>query len=144
MTITPAAALKRLAELPLARFATVGIIATAMDFGLFSALVFGAGLAPAPANAISYALSLFANFNLNRRWTFRQAKDAKTAARQGGRFLVSNAGGLILSTAIVGGLALHIPELWAKIASVPIVFVWNYCLSRFWVFRAEPGASQQP
>ncbi|MFN0023027.1 MAG: GtrA family protein [Parvularculaceae bacterium] len=144
MTIAPTAVLKRLAELPLARFATVGLISAVVDFVFFAVLVFGANVAPAPSNAISYALSLVANFNLNRRWTFKQEKDPKVAARQGGRFLVANTGGLLLSTAIVGGLALHLPELWAKIASVPIVFVWNYCLSRFWVFRDAPVVSKQP
>ena len=104
MTIAPPAVLKRLAELPLARFATVGLISAVVDFVAFAVLVFGANVAPAPSNAISYALSLVANFNLNRRWTFKQEKDPKVAARQGGRFLVAKTGGLLLSTAIVGGL----------------------------------------
>jgi putative flippase GtrA len=120
---------------PLARFATVGVVATAIDFGCFSALVLGAGFAPAPSNAISYATSLVANFNLNRRWTFRQKKDPKTAARQGGRFLIVNAGGLLLSTMIVGGLALIVPDLLAKVASVPLVFIYNYACAKWWVYR---------
>lgn len=126
---------------PLARFAVVGAIATAIDFGVFSALVLIADLPAGPSNVVSYATSLFANFNLNRRWTFRQQKDARTAARQGGRFLVVNAGGLAMSTAIVVGLASLMPELWAKIVSVPIVFVYNYACAKLWVYRE---ASQKP
>ncbi len=110
---------------PLARFAAVGAIATAIDFGMFSGLVLVAGLSAGLSNVISYATSLIANFNLNRRWTFQQQKNAKTAARQGGRFLIAYAGGLALSTAIVVALAAVIPEIWAKIASVPIIFLYN-------------------
>lgn len=125
---------------PLARFAAVGAIATAIDFGVFSALFLGAGVAAAPANVVSYATSLVANFNLNRRWTFKQQKDPKTAARQGGRFLFANAGGLALSTAAVVGLSAVIPELWAKVGSVPIVFIYNFACAKLWVYRE---ASQQ-
>ncbi len=126
---------------PLARFAVVGAIATAIDFGVFAALVFAAGLHAGPSNVVSFATSLVVNFNLNRRWTFRQQKDAKTAARQGGRFMIAYAGGLALSTAIVVGLATLMPELWAKIISVPIVFVYNYACAKLWVYRE---ASQKP
>lgn len=126
---------------PLARFAVVGAIATAIDFGVFAALVFAAGLHAGPSNVVSFATSLVVNFNLNRRWTFRQRKDAKTAARQGGRFMIAYAGGLALSTAIVVGLATLMPELWAKIISVPIVFVYNYACAKLWVYRE---ASQKP
>ncbi len=120
---------------PLARFAAVGVIATAIDFGVFSALLLGAGVAAAPANVVSYATSLVANFNLNRRWTFKQQKDPKTAARQGGRFLIANVGGLALSTAAVVGLSAVIPELWAKVGSVPIVFIYNFACAKLWVYR---------
>jgi putative flippase GtrA len=127
---------------PLARFAAVGVIATAIDFVVFSTLVLVANVGAAPANAVSYATSLVANFNLNRRWTFRQQKDPRTATRQGGRFLVANAGGLLLSTAIVGALATALPELWAKVISVPIVFVYNYACAKLWVYRE--AASKEP
>lgn len=127
---------------PLARFAAVGAIATAIDLGMFAALVTMTGLAAAPSNAISYATSLFANFNLNRRWTFRQKKDPKTAARQGARFILVNAGGLLLSTAIVGGLAMAIPELLAKAASVPLVFIYNYTCAKLWVYREAAGSQE--
>ena len=126
---------------PLARFATVGAIATAIDFGVFSGLVLAGGLSIGLSNVISYATSLIANFNLNRRWTFRQQKDPKTAARQGGRFLIANAGGLALSTAMVVGFATIVPDLWAKVASVPVVFVFNYACAKLWVYLE---ASQKP
>ncbi|HBS34052.1 MAG TPA: hypothetical protein DEA50_03100 [Parvularcula sp.] len=139
--MNPAKLIARAQGQPLARFAVVGAIATAIDFGVFSALALGAGLPAGPSNVVSYATSLFANFNLNRRWTFKQRKDARTAARQGARFVIANVGGLALSTAIVVGLAALTPELWAKIVSVPIVFVYNYACAKLWVYRE---ASQKP
>lgn len=142
MTSGAANLIERAKAHPLARFATVGAIATAIDFSVFSALVTMTGLAAAPSNAISYATSLYANFNLNRRWTFRQQKDPKTAARQGARFLLVNAGGLLLSTAIVGGLALLVPELLAKAASVPLVFIYNYACAKLWVYREAAGSKK--
>jgi hypothetical protein len=28
--------------------------------------------------------------------------------------------------------------IYAKVISVPIVFLWNYAMARFWVFRGKP------
>ncbi|MDZ7627764.1 MAG: GtrA family protein [Parvularculaceae bacterium] len=128
--------IEKLTRHPLTRFGSVGAIATAIDFGIFAALFHVAGLPVTAANFVSYATSLLANFYLNRRWTFRQKPGAKVAALQGGRFLVVNAVGLLLSTAIVIRLSDILPALWAKILSVPVVFVWNYMCAKYWVFRS--------
>lgn len=144
MTHPSARVIEKFIRHPIARFGSVGLIATAIDFAIFAALFHLAGIPVAISNIVSYATSLIANFNLNRRWTFQQKADAKVAARQGGRFLIANAGGLILSTALVTGFSEILPEIVAKILSVPCVFVWNYLFAKHWVFRAPAAPSDQP
>lgn len=125
----------------LSRFAAVGALATAIDFGVFAAFVTLAGAPAAAANVASFATSVIVNFNLNRRWSFRQKKDAAVALRQGARFLFAYGGGLLLSTAIVAGLATTMPGVLAKAISIPIVFLYNYGCARLWVFR-EAGVTE--
>lgn len=117
----------------LGRFAAVGALTTILDFVLFSALVGSFGLIAGIANMLSYSCGIVASFLLNRYWTFGQRPvDARGAF---GRFVVTHAAGLGLSTLLVAGLATFLPDQLAKIASVPIVFVWNFALANRWVFR---------
>ena len=114
------------------RFTAVGLLTTLLDIGLFGGLTRMAGLAPAVANLASYSCGIVTSFALNRVWTFGAADRA--GAKAFARFVASNAAGLALSTAIVATLSTFLPSLFAKIVSVPIVFVWNYLLARYWVF----------
>lgn len=114
------------------RFTAVGLLTTLLDIGLFSGLTHAAGLAPAAANLVSYSCGIATSFALNRRWTFDAA--GRAGARAFLRFAASNAAGLALSTAIVAALSAFLPGLFAKVVSVPVVFVWNYLLARHWVF----------
>jgi putative flippase GtrA len=129
----PSDLLSRLMMLPLMRFATVGLLTTALDFGLFSALARGLGVPPVPSNLVSYSCGIVTSFVLNRHWTF-STRGRGGIERHALRFLLSNLAGLALSTLLVGLLAHMLPPLVAKLISVPIVFVWNYLASRFWVF----------
>jgi len=134
---------KILADGSVWRFLGVGVGATLIDFAVFSFLVLQTNFQPAPANLVSYPVSLVFNFNANRRWTFRQSPNRATALRQVRRFLLVNAGGLMLSTAIIAVLSLLTTDLLSKVISVPIVFVWNYAFARLWVFRDAQSRSDK-
>lgn len=114
-----------------ARFAIVGAITTTLDVVLFTSLVMMA-LAPALANVLSYSTGIVVSYQLNRSWTFRTARSYVQAMKFGASTLT----GLLLSTILVTLLASLIPAPAAKVASVPIVFVWNYLMARLWVFQA--------
>ena len=50
--------------------------------------------------------------------------------------------GLTASTFIVSYLAGYLGSLTAKTVSIPIIFVWNYSLSRLVVFRVAGAQSR--
>jgi putative flippase GtrA len=124
-----------LVDATLLRFAAIGLVTTALDLVLFSLLAVGAGVPAVAANIVSYSCGIVTSFVLNRSWTFGVARDTPGAGRHAVRFAASNIAGLLLSSTLVGLLVLVLPDVAAKVISVPLVFVWNYALARFWVFR---------
>jgi putative flippase GtrA len=127
--------MSRLSNSAFVRFAVVGLITTALDFILFGALTSAAGMKTAVANLVSYSCGIAISFALNRMWTFGQVRGESPVAYEALKFATTHAAGLTISTVLVSLLALFFPPIAAKAISVPIVFVWNYVLARFWVFR---------
>jgi putative flippase GtrA len=117
------------------RFALIGGITTAIDVGLFAALVLFADLSPDRANAISYGTALLTGFLLNRGWTFRDVRG--DLAEQFTRVIVVSLASLLLSTMVVAGLASVMPALLAKFASLPLMFLWSFSMTRRFVFWRE-------
>jgi putative flippase GtrA len=124
-----------LIDATLLRFAVIGLVTTTLDFVLFSLLAVVAGVPPVAANAVCYSCGIATSFVLNRSWTFGVAVDAPGVRKHAIRFIASNIAGLLLSSILVGLLVLVLPDVAAKAVSVPLVFVWNYSVARFWVFR---------
>lgn len=56
------------------RFASVGIVNTAIGLAAIYALMFFFRTGPAIANAIGYAIGLLVSFTLNRVWTFSSTR----------------------------------------------------------------------
>ncbi|TPW29003.1 GtrA family protein [Pararhizobium mangrovi] len=123
-------------KLPVARFAAVGVVTTALDFLLFTSL-HAASLPTALANTISYSCGIAASYHLNRNWTFGVRGDRVRALK----FVLSTLTGLVISTFLVTAFVRFAPAPVAKLTSVPIVFVWNYLIARNWVFA---GADAKP
>ncbi len=117
------------------RFATVGLLTTAIDIVLFSLLAVGAGIPAVAANTVSYSTGILTSFLLNRFWTFGLSARERSAFHHAFRFGASNLVGLLLSNLIVALFLLVMPKVFAKGLSVPLVFIWNYGAARFWVFR---------
>lgn len=116
------------------RFAAVGATTTVIDIALFAGLTIGAGLSPAVANIVSYTAAFVVSFALNRTWTFGLNSSSRVE-HHAVRFAVTNIGALAISTLLVALLAFAVPKVAAKTLSLPPVFLWNYLLSRWWVFR---------
>jgi putative flippase GtrA len=129
------ARLTGLVDLALFRFATVGLITTALDIILFGLLAVTVGIPAVVANSVSYSCGVVTSFLLNRYWTFSAKAREGRVLRHGLRFLVTHVAGLVLSSVLVALLVLVLPPVAAKIISVPLVFIWNYLVSRLWVFK---------
>lgn len=130
---------RELHRLPVVRFATVGAITTAFDIAFFAAFVHLAGLPAHWANVCSYPIGIVISFILNRSWTFNDQSSGTVMYRRFAVFTAIYLVALAISTALVTLFSMAMPEVAAKILSVPLVFIWSYGAMRFFVFRGQPA-----
>lgn len=141
-----------------ARFGTVGIINTAVDFAVTNALFLllrPQGLAGLTFIAVAAFLAAAANsYFMNARWAFSRTK-AQTGVV--GRFALATLLGLTISTAIFLFMARHLP-MWlelpelvlvntARLAGVLGAVAVNFASYRLWVFcgrEDRPGREPLP
>ncbi|NBC33721.1 MAG: GtrA family protein [Alphaproteobacteria bacterium] len=128
--------LGRAARRPL-RFATVGVLNTAIDMSLFALLHLGAGVGLLAANTLSYSAGVTNSFFCNKYWTFRETQRHGRLSRQLPLFVGLNLIGLGLSNATIWALAPLMPAMAAKLAAVGATFVWNYWSSRRFVYTPD-------
>lgn len=118
------------------KFGIVGVLNTAVDFAVFTALTFSS-LSYMPAQWISYSCGVANSYLWNRSWTFKrqEKRDPKEIAK----FIGVNVITLLFSLLILNGLhaglemPLWISKLMATIVSVGL----NYVGSRYWVFHSR-------
>ncbi|AEE46621.1 GtrA family protein [Cellulomonas fimi] len=128
----------------LARFASVGVINTLVDFGVY-VLLFALGTAPVLANLISTTAGLIVSFLGNSRFVFRS-----TGGRRGqvARFvLVAGIGIWVIQPAVILGVTAALDGLGvahvgvvgavAKTLAIGVAAVWNYLLYSRFVFRSR-------
>jgi putative flippase GtrA len=141
------------------KFAVVGTLGAAIDFGTLNLLIMTFGFSKPLANTCSFTVAVFSNFVWNRLWTFREARD-RPVVPQLGQFVLVNIGGLLLNQAIflsldtwvlgkagllaapMTALALNIGlnhyELaynLSKAVATIIVLFWNFGANRVWTYR---------
>ncbi len=141
------------------KFAVVGTLGTAIDFGILNLLILTFGFSKGLAKTCSFTVAVINSFIWNRLWTFREAKDRSIGFLLVQFFLVS-IGGLLLNQAIflsldawvlgeagvlaapMAALALNIGLAHYKLAynlsnavATIIVLFWNFGANRLWTFR---------
>ena len=127
----------------LSRFASVGVVNTLVDFGLFLALV-GLGLHAVPANLLSTAAGMAVSFAGNRRFVFGATGNRRrevflfVVVCGTGVWLVQPAVILGVAAVLSGGTTLHplVIAPVAKAAAIVVAAVWNFVLYRRLVFRS--------
>lgn len=119
---------------PLLRFATVGVLNTAV--GLAGVFVAGRwlGAGQFAANAVGLAIGFVFGYAANRRWTFRSTESVALTAP---RYLAAFALAYALNAAILALLlrAAHWPPLTAQAAALTSYSLAFYWLCRRAVFR---------
>ncbi len=118
------------------KFALVGALNTAVDFGIYFALTRSLPLFathPQAAKAISYLAGVINSFMWNRAWTFRSG----TGWGRLLPFILANLAGLAINTGILHLLymELHLPEIVALAGSSLLTIAWNFTLSKFVIFK---------
>ena len=122
-----------------ARFAVVGVIATATHTAVFATAIELARIEPVSANALAFVIAVLVGFALNRKWTF--AAHGGADARLW-RYFVGALAGLAVNSAImyVATHRLH----WSPYVGLGLALVimppLTFALNHYWVFR--PRASQ--
>lgn len=117
----------------IARFAAVGVAATATHYAILVALVEGAGVRPVLATTIGYIFGTTVSYVLNRRFTFKS--DAPVASSFA-KFALLYGVGAFLNGAIMAVLiAQGAWYLLAQIVATGLVLIWNFLGARFIAFR---------
>lgn len=118
------------------KFLTVGVLNTLLDAGLYFALTRWLGLAPQPslAKAISYGAGISNSFYWNRSWTFRSKGKALSKFTL---FVMVNLIALALNAGLmhIGLTVWHLPELAALVLATGSTLVWNFTISKFFIFN---------
>lgn len=131
----------------IAKFAEVGILNTAIDFGILNVLIWLTGItsgwAIAPLNAVSFMSATTNSYFWNKFWTFR--KEGGARRREFLQFLIISVIGIGINTGIVvagTGLVSPMFELsagaWANLTKVLATLVsmtWNFLGYKFIVFK---------
>lgn len=127
-----------------AKFGLVGVLNTAIDFGILNFLIAmtGAtsGLGIVFINATSFSTALINSYFWNRDWVFSQAKSGSFVT-----FMIVTLIGLSINTGIVYGLTTYVPrilvdspELWvnlSKVAATVLSLIWNFTGYKLIVFK---------
>ena len=132
------AALARLVDIRMVRYAIASVGALAVDMGLFLALL-ALGTWPAGASAASYCLGIVAHWLLSSRAVFSDSVAARGPRRtkQKALFVGSAMIGLALTIAIVGLADIGgIDPRFGKLAAIAISFAVTWMLRNKVVFRS--------
>jgi putative flippase GtrA len=124
----------------LAWFIAVGCTAAAVHFGVVVALVQWHGLAPLLANVAGWGAALGVSFTGHLRLSF--ADQQAPAGRAAQRFVAVSAAGFGINEAVYALLLGYsgVGYRLALAATLVIVAVGTYVLSRHWAFRGSSGS----
>jgi putative flippase GtrA len=124
------------------KFAIVGALGAAIDFGVLNLMHKAVGWPLLWSNTVSVSVAIVSNFTWNRLWTFPESR-SRRKREQLPQFALVNLVGLGINNLIVVGLdALFSPFIadpWdynlAKAIAIGIVLFWNFGANRLWTYR---------
>jgi len=135
------------------KFALVGALGAAIDFGVMNLLSHGIMELPlVTAGTISFICAVISNFTWNRIWTYPESR-SRPLLNQLGMFFLVNAAGVLIRIPILHFAeppllefvesALNTPHLTAEFvaknftlaAAVGIVMMWNFFINRYWTYN---------
>ena len=120
-------------------YALVGVLNTAVDYGLFLVAHTVLGLPLVAANTASWMVAVSGSYLLNSTITFAAESGRKLRWSAYFTFVASGIAGWLANTAalLVAGEVLLLPVWLAKLLAVMVSFVVNFSLSHFVVFRVR-------
>jgi len=134
------------------KFAAVGVIGAAIDFGVMNTLTQVIGMLLVTAGTISFICAVVSNFIWNRFWTYPDSR-SRPIARQLVMFFAVNIAGVAIRIPILHyieppmirvmeRLNFRVPlssDFLAKnltlALAVGIVMLWNFFVNRYWTYN---------
>jgi putative flippase GtrA len=128
-------ALRRPANwLQLAKFCIVGASGYALNLGVFSALVHGAGVNYLLAAAVAFVIAVSSNYTWNRLWTFRAQRGH--VGFQGLRFLAVSLSAFGVNAGLLAVLVeAGVDKVPAQAAAIVAVTPFSFLANKLWSFR---------
>ncbi len=140
----------------IAKFGLVGILNTAIDFGIANGLIVLTGIAEGLTvsvvfKAISFTFAVINSYFWNKWWTFEESGQAKLTEFSQFLFVSIVGFGINLGTATVVINVLPRPATFAAsqwdnvgfLAATFVALAWNFVGYKFWVFKKhEPLATR--
>ena len=122
-------------------FGLVGLVNSAVDFGVFSFAYYYLGLPIVAANTAAWVVAVTVSYVLNSTITFAAESGRRLGVKRYFAFALSQVAGFFANTATVWCLVelVHVPAWAAKVAAIAVSFAVNFSLSHFVVFRAPRG-----
>jgi dolichol-phosphate mannosyltransferase len=118
----------------LAKFCAVGVSGYAVNLGVYTALLRGAGIHYLPAAVCSFLVAVTNNYTWNRLWTFRYQRGH--VAYQGLRFLVVSVlalGANLLVLKLLVGLG--VGKITGQAIAIVVVTPLNFVGNKLWSFK---------
>jgi putative flippase GtrA len=132
------------------KFIVVGVLNTAIDFGVLNALSYATGIYAGHyliiLNSVAFGAAVTNSYLWNKYWTFKEQASGQVRASEASTFLVVSVIGLAINSGIVYGvttyiappLAVFTPALWenfAKLLATGVALIWNFLGYKFVVFK---------
>jgi putative flippase GtrA len=133
---------ERALVLKAASFAAIGLVNTAIDFGVFWTAARMLHWPLVPANMLSWLVAVTFSYAMNSFITFGPESGRILRWRDYFAFAASGVAGMVVSTAVLVALAYAVPLVAAKLLSILASFAVNFTLSHFVVFRAKKPAGR--
>jgi len=120
------------------KFSLVGVLNTAIHYGVFYVLYRFGGFYYLLASGMAFGVALTHSYILNKIWTFKQRESR--GHREFSKFFLVNilslAANLATLAILVESLAVHPPI--AQLLAYGISWAMNFLGNRFWTFRILP------
>jgi putative flippase GtrA len=130
---------ERAVALKAVSFAMVGVVNSAVDFGVFSFAYYYLAQPILVANSLAWIVAVTCSYVLNSTITFAAESGRRLALKHYFAFAFSQVAGFLANTATVWCLVTlaHVPAWAAKVAAIVVSFAVNFSLSHFVVFKVR-------
>jgi putative flippase GtrA len=134
---------RRAIALKAVSFAVVGVVNSAVDFGVFSFAYYYLALSIVAANVLAWIVAVTGSYVMNSLTTFaRESRRVLTLKAYAG-FAASQILGLVANTATVLIASYFMPVWIGKVLAIGVSFLVNFSLSHFVVFRKRADTQRR-